>query len=98
MDVNIVDVANKLGSNRTYLSRVINLYHQKKISDYVNYYRIEEAKEMLKAQNGGKYNNYTNEYIAEKVGFGSPAQFYRAFKHIVGITSLEYKQIVREIR
>ena len=98
VDVNIVDVANKLGSNRTYLSRVINLYHQKNFSDYVNYYRIEEAKEMLKAQNGGKYSNYTNEYIAEKVGFGSPAQFYRAFKQIVGITSSEYKQVVKEMQ
>ena len=96
-NLDIVDVAKKLGSNRTYLSRSINLYHQKNFSDYVNYYRIEEAKEMLKAQNGGKYSNYTNEYIAEKVGFGSPAQFYRAFKQIVGITSLEYKQVVREI-
>ena len=98
VDLNIVDVANRLGSNRSYLSRVINLYHQKNFSDYVNYYRIEEAKEMFKAQNGGRYSNYTNEYIAEKVGFGSPAQFYRAFKQIVGVTSSEYKQVVKEMK
>ena len=97
-DLNIVDVANKLGSNRTYLSKVINLYHQKSFSDYVNYYRIEDAKKIFRAQNERKYTNYTNEYIAEKVGFGSPAQFYRAFKQIVGITSTEYKQTVREMK
>jgi AraC-like DNA-binding protein len=97
MDLDIVEVADKLNTNRTYLSKVINQYHQKNFPDYVNYYRIEEAKEMFKAQLKGKLAHYTNETIAEKVGFGSSAQFYRAFSKVVGVTSGEYKKTVMKM-
>ena len=97
-DLNINKAAERLDSNRDYLSKAINQHRQKNFSDYVNYYRIEEAKEILKAQNEGKYTNYTNEYIAEIVGFGSSAQFYRAFKQVVGVTSSEYKKAVKKVK
>jgi AraC-like DNA-binding protein len=96
--LNINDVADKLGTNRTYLSKVINSYHQKNFSEYVNHYRIQDAKDIFKAQSEGNFTNYTNELIAEKVGFAGPAPFYRAFKHEVGITSMEYKKLIEQMK
>ena len=43
-------------------------------------------------------SNLTNESIAQMVGFGSPASFYKAFKQVVGVTSLEYKKAVRQMK
>ena len=96
--LNINDVAKRLGSNQAYLSKDINLYHQKNFNEYVNYYRIEEAKEILKAQNEGQHAHLTNEGIAEMVGFGSLTVFYKTFKRMVGVTSLEYKKAVKQMK
>ena len=54
--------------------------------DYVNTFRLNEAIALLENE------DYTNETIAEIVGFGSANTFYRQFKLKYGLSPYEYKK------
>jgi YesN/AraC family two-component response regulator len=82
-DLKITQVSAKLKTNRTYVSNLINNEFACSFSDFVNRYRIEEAKRML--ENNG-LTNYSLNYISEAVGFGSLNTFIRVFKETEGIT------------
>lgn len=82
-DLRIVDVSILLHTNRTYVSKMINSDFKCSFSDFVNQYRVNEAKELLKDQSADKY---TIEYVSETVGFGSVHSFIRVFKDSEGIT------------
>lgn len=82
-DLKIVDLANMLKTNRTYVSTVINNDFASTFSRFVNQYRIRKAKEIIE-QDTAKI--YTLELISQEVGFGSLHTFIRAFKESEGIT------------
>ena len=68
--LSVDDVAEKLGISSNRLSTMLNQEYQKPFSDFVNAYRIVEAREILKGQDeGGKYAHYTVQAIAESGGF-----------------------------
>ena len=93
------DVAQKLGTNSQRLSILLNKKYKVSFNDFVNCYRINEAKEVLKIQDeGGEYVYYTIQAIAEMVGFRSSSSFYSAFRQTVGVTPTEYKEAVRRMR
>jgi len=69
------------------LSRLINNHHNKNFFDFINYYRIEEAKKILADPNQQKY---TIDSIAGQVGFNSRSAFYNAFKRNTDTTPSEY--------
>lgn len=71
------------------LSKVINEKCGKSFFDLINYYRINEAKEIL-AEPGN--NEKLIVTIAYSVGFSSKAAFYRAFKKFTDMTPSEYKK------
>lgn len=96
--LNINMVAQQLGTNRDYLSKAINSHLQKGFNEYINYFRVEEAKEILKKQNKGESLNYTMLTIAEEVGFTGTSTFYTAFKQAVGLTPSEYKKTLKHIK
>ncbi len=89
-DLKITQVSSKLQTNRTYVSNLINSEFSCSFSDFVNKYRIEEAKQML-VNDGLK--NYSLNYISEAVGFGSLNTFIRVFKENEGITPGRYREI-----
>ena len=80
-DLRITTVSESLQTNRTYISKLINAEFQMNFNEFVNKYRIEEAKKLLWDNN---HNLYTMEYIATKSGFGSVNSFTRVFKSLVG--------------
>lgn len=82
-DLRITNISEVLGTNRTYISRLINDDFGINFNEFVNQYRVKEAKQMLCCQN---QNIYTMEHIAEKSGFGSTASFSRIFKEHENIT------------
>ena len=93
--LSVDEVTLTLNTNSKYLTNAIKEHFQKGFVEYVNTFRVEDAIEMLKEQEkGGKYAYYSVEAIAEAVGFGNRATFYRAFKRILGITPREYMDIV----
>lgn len=89
-DLRISTVSELLNTNRTYISKLINDEFGMNFNEFVNNYRIEEAKQLLLSEAN---NKYTMEYIAEQAGFGSVASFSRVFKEIEGTTPGKYREL-----
>ncbi len=86
-NLNIFTLSKRLNTNSKYLSQVINLEFNKSFVHFVNEYRIEEAKQILLAN-----NNYTIEAQSQMVGFKSKSSFNMAFKRHTGVTPSLYIQ------
>ena len=89
-DFRIWDISDNLGTNRTYVSRLINNEFGVNFTTFVNNYRVRYAKELL---NNNKHHSI--EEIAEMAGFGSPNSLYRAFETSEGISLPEYRQQIK---
>ena len=85
--LSISKLAEMLQTSSESLSFVINQEFEMKFRDYINSYRIEEAK--LKFQNMSS-NNKSILSISLDSGFNSQASFYRAFKRFEGMTPKKY--------
>ncbi|MFK7808943.1 MAG: helix-turn-helix domain-containing protein [Saprospiraceae bacterium] len=85
-DLKLKDVASHTGISQHELSRIINANLTLNFNDFVNQYRIEEAKKMLDED-----HNYTIEGISQEVGFKSKSAFYNAFKKFVGVSPSQFK-------
>lgn len=81
----ITDIADKVGTNRTYVSQFFNQQNSSTFFDYVNSYRIEYACKLLSGTN----ENIT--IISEKSGFSNIQSFYRVFSRIKGMTPAAYR-------
>jgi len=78
-------VAQHLHLSTHELSRLINDHLGKTFTDFINEYRIEEAKHLI-AEN----SRYTIEAIGNQAGFNSKSAFYKAFKKFEGTTPGKY--------
>ena len=88
-DLNLQQLAKKAGIHYNYLSRIINEKFGLSYNDYVNRYRIEEAKRMLAdPEHSGK----TILDIAYDTGFYSKSVFNTAFKKLTGMTPSQYRK------
>lgn len=83
--LNIDRVSKVLYSNKSYLSRMINETFNSNFCQLVNFYRIEEAKELY-----SENNNLSIQQLCEKSGFGSTATFNMSFKLFTGKTPSEW--------
>jgi AraC-like DNA-binding protein len=88
-DLKITQVSELLHTNRTYISKHINTEFSCTFSDFVNRYRIEEAKRLLTSESS---KGYSLNYISEKSGFGSMGSFMRVFRDMEGITPGQYRE------
>ncbi|WP_374108005.1 helix-turn-helix domain-containing protein [Tenacibaculum aquimarinum] len=77
--------AKKLNIRPQLLSQFLNNNLSKSFSQFINEYRIEEAKHLLKT-----HPNLKIEIIAEKCGFNSNSTFYTAFKKVTSTTPAKY--------
>lgn len=93
-DISLDKLAAMLGSNRTYISRIINRYADKSFWGYVNMYRIAEATEILSDLN----NEVQIKNIYEVLGYNSAASFFRVFREETGISPSKYREEVRKMR
>ncbi len=87
-DLRITSIAEILGTNRTYISRLINEEFNMNFNEFVNQFRVKEAESLL---NGNEHDAYTLDFIAEKSGFGNTNSFTRSFKEINGLTPGRYR-------
>lgn len=83
-------VADLLGTNRTYLSQVINEQTQQNFTQYVNNYRINEAIRLL----SDPETDIPLKAVASEVGFNSMSTFYKIFQNTVGIPPKQYRNKV----
>jgi len=75
-----------------YLSQVINEKIHCNFLDFINKYRIQEAKAKLANR---KFDHYTIIAIAFEAGFNSKTTFYSAFKKHVGTTPSAYRKSLK---
>lgn len=92
-DFNLSDFAEGVYTNKTYLSRSINMGAQKGFRVYLNGYRIEHACALM-AENP----RLTVKEIARKSGFKSSVSFNDAFKKAKGMTPGAYLKNIKEER
>ena len=89
-ELTLSELAQALDINAKYLSQVINELTKKNFMDFINGYRIEEAKKLF---NSSRHQHFTIVAIAQEVGFKSRSAFYSAFKKVTGQTPTEFKRV-----
>lgn len=88
-NLSLTTVAERLNISANYLSQLINKLSDFNFTDFINRYRIEEAKKFLVHQD---FAHYTITAIGLEAGFNSRSAFYSAFKKCTGITPTEYQE------
>jgi len=82
----IQDVAQTVGTNRTYVSSIINQHYGVNFCTFVNNCRIEELEHLIK-----NHPERTNQLLAEGCGFGSVDSLKRAVHTKTGLSMTEWK-------
>jgi len=88
-ELTIEQLSSKLSVRPKALSQVINESLQQNFFDFINRYRIEEAKHLLKAPPDKKM---TVSEILYEVGFNSKSSFYTLFKKYTGLTPKDFQK------
>lgn len=84
------ELAERMGLTTHQLSELLNSHVNQSFYDFLNSYRLEEAKRLLTSPNCKK--SITD--IAFESGFNNRNSFYRVFKTALGLTPTEYRQQV----
>ncbi|WP_299433338.1 tetratricopeptide repeat protein [uncultured Aquimarina sp.] len=82
-ECNLYNVAKKINTNTSYLSKVINSHFGKNFNTYINDLRINYA--ILRLKNDSKFRSYSIKSIAEEVGYKSADSFTKYFKVHTGL-------------
>ena len=88
-NLTIIDLANLTGTNRTYISHIINQHYQQNFCTFVNNFRVEEVKRIIL-----KDPSATNQILAEKCGFSSADSLKRVIKNMTGMSVTELKNFL----
>jgi AraC-like DNA-binding protein len=86
-DISLQSLAEKMSIAPHLLSQVLNERLNRNFADFINSYRIEEAKRILKS---AKWAQQKIDAVAFEVGFNTTVAFYRAFKKYTNITPTQY--------
>ena len=89
-DLSLRKLAAKIREKPHHLSQVINQYAGKNFSDFINGYRIQEAKRLLRD------THLKIEAVAYDSGFNSLSTFHAAFKKETGMTPSAYRKRHKE--
>lgn len=87
--LSLENLSKELHKSTSGLSKLMNTYARCNFSDYINMYRVEEAKRLL---GDSDFSNYTIVAIGLECGFNSKSTFYAAFKKFTGITPSSYRK------
>ena len=86
-NISLGAIAEHMGYSSKYMSKLFKESMNWNLSDYINYVRIEKAKELLSE------TTETMERIQEMVGIPSRTTFLRVFKKFEGITPGQYRKL-----
>lgn len=85
-DMTIDMVSEQLATNRTYVSKLVNIYYGMPFRDYLSKMRMDFAKQLMQDEPDAPI-----EYIAAKSGFQSSTQFIRKFKELENTTPAAWR-------
>lgn len=94
-DCTLHNMAKRLKTNTSYLSKIINTHLGKSFSSYINELRINHA--ILEIKNNKQLRSYSVKGIAHEMGYKSVDAFTRYFKAATGITPAVYVKKIQEI-
>ncbi|EDP71320.1 Phenazine biosynthesis PhzC/PhzF protein [Flavobacteriales bacterium ALC-1] len=80
-DITLSSLSKDIGEKSYLTTKCLNTVFEKNFNDFVNGYRIEELKSLLRDP---KNNNFTLLSLAFEAGFNSKASFNRAVKKLTG--------------
>jgi AraC-like DNA-binding protein len=80
-NLSIGEVADRLITNKSYLSKILNVYMEKNFREFVNHYRVVEAMRLFNSNNQLSLND-----LCKMCGFRNIASFTNAFKLHAGKT------------
>ena len=86
-ELSLKSLSENLEVNTTYLSQIINEHLGKNFNDYINHYRVQEAKDLILDPKEKKIN-LTD--IAFQSGFNSIPSFNRVFKKMTGFNPSQF--------
>jgi AraC-like DNA-binding protein len=82
-EISLDEIATKLESNRTYLSKAINQVYNTNFISYLNDLRIKDSIRIISQKESARFSI---EGIAKEVGFNNRITFISAFKKYTGVT------------
>lgn len=91
-DLTIESLTELLGSNRSYVSKIINTYSGMSFNNYVNSFRINRAVELLTE------TEMPVKVLVDELGFNSPSVFYRAFQQAMGVPPSKYREEAKSLK
>jgi len=87
-EISLKELSEKSGISARYLSQVINSRFNQNFFDFINHYRIEEAKRLMA---GTVRKELTILEVMYNVGFNSKSSFQAAFRKYTGTTPTEFR-------
>ncbi len=94
-ECNSYNVAKKINTNTTYLSKVINSHYGKNFNTYINDLRINYT--IVRLKNDVIFRSYSIQSIAEEVGYKSADSFTKYFKKDTGLNPSFYIKEIKNI-
>ncbi len=88
-EISLKELSDKTGISPRYVSQIINSRFNQNFFDFINHYRIEEAKRLMA---GTVRKELTILEIMYNVGFNSKSSFQTAFRKNTGTTPTEFRQ------
>ncbi len=87
-NLKIMDIASALGTNERYVSQALSEGGNTSFSAFVNFYRINRAKHLLRSSDTLSIGE-----VASRSGFGNQSSFQRKFKEMTGVTPLTFQRL-----
>lgn len=88
LDCNAYNVAKKIKTNTSYLSKVVNSHYLKNFNTYINDYRINYA--IVRLKNDSRFRSFSIQSIAQELGYKSADSFTKYFKQHTGLNPSFY--------
>ena len=87
-EIECTELVTTLRTNKTYLYEAIKIVTGKTLQEYINFYRLEEARRMFDNQSNLKIN-----VIATECGFNTYRTFHRAFRERYKMNPEDYRNM-----
>lgn len=94
-DCTLHNMAKRLKTNTSYLSKVVNTHLNKTFSTYINELRINYA--IIELKQNKQLRAYSTKAIAQELGYKKANSFSKYFKDATGITPAVYIKNIKEL-